>query len=450
MALNIGDKKFYKSFLLLAVPMAFQSMITTFVNLIDNIMIGQLGDVPIAAVGLANRVFIVYSLVIFGISSGASAFVTQFRGKNDYKGIKISIMVNTVLALIVSVLFFIVSFLFPEFMMALFSEDPLVIIEGAGYLRIISLSFVFTAITTVCSFNLKNMEHPKIPLVGSVISIIINSTLNYILIFGHFGFPALGTNGAAIGTLVARIAEFLFVGIFTAKKLSFLFKDIRDYFNISKSFIKSFIVTVLPVTFNETLWSVGHSVILAVYARVSTQAIASVNIVNVLFDLTSVFLIGAGNATGIIIGKEVGLKRYDRAYDYADRLSLFIPAVTGIISIIMLVICPYFLKIFNVSEEVRSLTVSLYIIMTVFTPVRAYNHVNIVGSLRYGGDVLFCMITDGACVWLIGVLGAWLSGIALSLPILAVYTIVQCEEAVKGVVLYLRMRKRNWIKDLVN
>jgi len=450
MTFNSRDKKFYKNFFILALPMAFQSMLTTSVNLIDNIMIGQLGDVSIAAVGLANKIFFIYSLMIFGICGGASAFIAQYWGKRDYKGIKSSFFINITVSVIISILFFIFAFSLPEWLMSLLSDDPAVILEGAGYLKIISLGFIFTGITLVNSFALKNTEHPTIPLIGSVISIVVNTALNYILIFGKLGAPTLGANGAAVATVTARVVEFVFVTSLTFKKLDFLTKNLKDYLDIPKSFIKSFFVTALPVTINETLWSIGTTVIAAIYARVSTVAIASVNIVNIMYDLSSVFLFGASHATGITVGKEIGLKKYDTAYTYANRLSVVVPLVSCILSIILVFICPYFLQLFNISDDVKNLTLTLYIIMAVYTPIRAFNHVNIVGSLRYGGDTMFCLISDSLCIWIIGVIGAYLTGIEFGLSMVPVYIISQAEEAVKGVLIFLRMRKKNWIKDLVN
>ncbi len=448
--MNTEKKTFYRNFFLLALPMAFQSVLTTSVNLIDNIMIGQLGDVSIAAVGLANKVFFVYSLVIFGMCGGASAFVTQFRGKNDLKGIKQAVGLNFIMAVIISVLFFLFTFIIPDKVMSLLSDDIRVIKEGADYIKLISPAYLFTGIILVCSYTLKNMEFPKIPLFGSLISIVTNTTLNYILIFGKLGFPALGVKGAAIGTLCARTVEFIFILFFTLRKLDFLTKDLKDYLTIPKSFIKSFFVNALPVTANETLWSLGTAFMAAIYARVSTEAIAAVNIVNVLYEISSVFLFGAGHATGILIGKEIGLKNYDNAYKYADRLSILIPIVSAVFAIILLILCPYFLLLFKISPEVKTLTLTLYMIMAIYTPIRAFNHVNIVGSLRCGGDVVFCLLADTGAIWTFGVLAAYLSGITFSLPMVLVYIISQSEEAVKATMIYLRMKKKNWIKDLVN
>lgn len=441
---------FYKTFLVLALPMALQNMLTTGVNLIDNIMIGQLGDVPIASVGLANKIFFLYSLMIFGMCGGASAFVTQYWGKKDYKGIKNAISINMVVAFFISAVFFILTLIAPEFLMSLLSDDIRVIKTGAEYLKIISPGFIFTGLTLVCSYSLKNLEHPKIPLAGSVISILINTVLNYILIFGKFGLPVLETRGAAIATTIARTVEFIFIFSFTFKKLDFLFRDFKDYLKIPGTFMRSFFKTALPVTFNETLWSLGTTFMAAIYARISTEVIASVNIVNIMYDLSSIFLFGASHATGIMIGKEIGLKRYENAYDYGKRLAILVPAVSGVLGIILLILCPQFLKLFNISDSVRSLTLMLYTVMAIYIPVRAFNTVNIVGTLRSGGDVVYCLVSDIGCIWTIGVLGSYLTGIVFSLPILLVYIISQGEEAVKSIFIYKRLSKRNWIKDLVN
>lgn len=445
-----SKKVFYSNFIKLALPMALQSAITTFVSLVDNVMVGQLGDVPIAAVGLANKIFFIYTVTVFGMCGGTSAFVTQYFGKKDFKGIKQTVFINMMLSVIVSIIFFTMAFMFPEGIMKLLSEDTEVIRVGAEYLKITSFCYIFTGITVVCSYCLKNMEHPKIPLFGSMISIAVNATLNYVLIFGKFGAPALGSNGAAYATVTARFFEVTFVLFFALKRFSFFTKNLEEYREIPKSLFKTYFKNAIPVTCNEMLWSVGTTVIAAIYARVSTQAIAAVNIVNILFDVSSIFLYGASHAAGIVIGKEIGKKEYEKAYVYTDRLSRFVPLVSGIFGFLLIALCPQFLNLFKVSDEVRTLTFNLYIVMAVYIPFRAFNHLHIVGSLRNGGDVIYCFICDVGALWGAGVLGAYITGELFKLPMLYVYIVSQGEEIVKATMIYLRLRKRNWIKDLVN
>ena len=248
------NKAFYKNFILIALPIAFQNLITTLVNLVDNLMIGQLGDVPIASVGLANKVFYIYTIIVFGICSGASAFISQFWGKKDMQGIKRVVFIDVFASFALSILFFFPSFFAPEYLMKLLTNDLEVIKEGAVYLKIIAPSFLLTGVIFAFSYALKSLEHPKIPLFASIISILVNTSLNYLLIFGKFGMPQLGVAGAAIGTLCARIVEALFIFFFTYKKLGFLFEKFREYRGITKSFLAKFSGKVLPVIANETLW----------------------------------------------------------------------------------------------------------------------------------------------------------------------------------------------------
>lgn len=446
----MNSRSFYKHFILISLPMAFQNLVTTSVNLIDNLMIGQLGDIPVAAVGLANKVFFIYTLVIFGLCSGASAFVSQYWGKEDYQGIKKVVLIKFLISISVSVIFAFLTFFFTENIMALLTDDLSVIKEGAKYLKIIAPSFLLAGIIYVFSYTLKALEHPKIPLFASLLSIGINASLNYILIFGKLGFSPLGVSGAAIATLTARIFECIFIVILSHQKLKFLFKDFYEYKGITKDFLKGFLLKVIPVIFNETLWSIAMTIMVAIYARISTEAVAAVNIINILKDLTSVFFIGAGNAAGVCIGKLIGTKRYDEAYDKTIKLSVIVPLFALALGLITIFICPHFLSMFNISDEAVNIAIKLYLIIVLFMPVASFNHLTICGSLRAGGDTLFCLLADGGSVWTVGVLGTYISGICLGLPILPVYIISRCEEIIKMIFLLVRICRKKWIKDLVN
>lgn len=441
---------FYKNFILIALPMAFQNLVTTSVSLIDNLMIGRLGDVAIASVGLANKVFFIYVLVIFGLCSGASAFIAQFWGKEDLKGIKQVVFINTLVALSVSFVFAIFGFFMPTTIMTLLTDDKEVIYEGAKYLKIISPSFILVSIIHVCSYTLKTLEHPKIPLFASLISIIINAFLNYILIFGKLGAPRLGVSGAAFATLSARIFEMLFIVLATKKKLDFLFYGISHLKDIKKDFLKSFFIKVIPVILNETMWSLATTMMVSIYARISTQAVAAVNVITILRDLTSVFFIGAGNAAAVSIGKLIGLKKYDEAYERTYQLSIYVPIFAGIFGLLTLLVSKNFIGLFNISVETFNIANSLYITAVIFMPFASFNHLNICGSLRAGGDSFYCLVSDAGSIWAVGVFGSFISGTVFGLPILYVYIISRCEEILKAILLFIRIKKRKWIKDLVN
>lgn len=446
----MDNRSFYKNFAMIALPMAFQNIVTTSVNLIDNLMIGQLGDVSIAAVGLANKVYFIYTLIVFGLCSGACAFISQYWGKEDFKGIKKTVFIDFIIGILVSLIFALFAFFMPEGIMKLLTDDPQVILEGAKYLKIIGISYLFSGVIFVFAYTLKALEHPKIPLFASLISVGINAFLNYVLIFGNFGAPALGVTGAAIATLIARIFECIFTAFCTVNKLKFLFEKFNEYKDITKEFTTDFLKKVTPVIANEAMWALATTIMVAVYARISTKAVAAVNVVTILRDLTSVFFVGAGNAAGVLIGKLIGNKKYDEAYDKTIKLSLIVPLMATVIGVLTLFISPAFISMFNVTEETKSIAVSLYIVAIIFMPFSSFNHLNICGTLRSGGDSLYCLITDAGSIWGLGVIGSFIGGIILGLPILPVYIISRAEEVLKTIILSIRIIKKNWIKDLVN
>ena len=434
---------------MLSIPMGLQNLLTTMVSLVDNLMIGRLGDVAVAAVGLANKVFFIYTLVVFGLCSGASAFVSQFWGKGDLKGIKRVVFINAVVSFFLSLVFFILGSLFPEGIMKLLTNDPLVIKEGIGYIRIISPSFLFVGFVHVLSYVLKSLEHPKIPLIASIVSIAVNTTLNYILIFGKLGFDAYGVSGAAIATLIARIFEIGIVFYFSLAKLDFLFKRFEEYKGITKKFLKTFTLKVTPVIINESSWAIATTIMISVFAKISTQAVAALNVINILRDLTGVFFIGTGSAAGVMLGKLIGLKKYDETYEKTLKLSVVLPIMSTVIAIITLAICPAFLNLFNISEEAKIIAKNMYLVATVCVPLCSFNYLNICGSLRSGGDSMFCLLTDSLSIWIVGVFGSMIAAY-IGLPVILVYIISRTEELVKASIVLVRILKKKWIKDLVN
>ena len=445
----MNSKQFYKQFILISIPMGLQNLLTTMVNLVDNLMIGRLGDVAVAAVGLANKVFFIYTLVVFGLCSGASAFVSQFWGKGDLKGIKRVVFINTCVSVVLSFIFFLLGSIFPEEIMKLLTNDPLVVAEGVGYIRIIAPSFLITGIIYVFSFVLKALEHPKAPLIASIVSICVNTTLNYLLIFGKFGFPEMGVSGAALGTLIARIFEVAVILAFSVKKLDFIFKRFDEYKGITKAFLKQFTLKVTPVIINEGSWALATTIMISVFAKISTQAVAALNVINILRDLTSVFFLGTGAAAGVMLGKLIGLKRYDEAYERTLRLSVVLPVMSLCIAVLTYILCPAFLSLFNISPEAKEIAKNMYLVATICIPVSAFNYLNICGSLRSGGDALFCLLTDSLTIWTVGVLGSMVAADS-GLGVILVYIVSRCEELVKGTVVLIRILKKKWIKDLVN
>ena len=315
------NRDFARQFLWLAIPMAMQNAVTNIVSLADNVMVTRLGTVAIAAVGLANQMYFVYTVILLGICGGGAAFITQYSGLEDYKGIKRTIFINLSFSLTVSLIFGIATLVFPEYIMTFLSGDPLVIKEGSIYLRWMSAGYILSGITLTVSYVLKNLEYAKITLYGSFIAFVFNVAADYVLIFGKFGFPEMGVKGAAIATVISRAIEAAFILFFALRKITYLRCRPKEYTEGAKKSVPLFIKTAMPVTINETLWSLGSAMLSVIYARISTDAIAAVNISSIIYNLLFVLQMGMASAAGVIVGKEIGMGNNSAAYDKSKKMS---------------------------------------------------------------------------------------------------------------------------------
>lgn len=438
-----------------AVPLALQNLVTTSVSLVDNLMIGSLGDTAIATVNLANQFFFIFNLMLFGMGSGAAVLMAQFWGKKDECGMRRVAGLTFILGLGVSLLFAVCSALFPETIMAIFSADKAVISLGAEYIRIIAVTFPLTAATLVLSYLLKSSEEVKIPLVASTFSIGINIVFNYFLIFGKFGFPKLGVAGAAYATALARFFECAFIYGISFIKIDFLKRHVRDYISFSKDLFKKFVTTSCPVILNETLWSLGVSMYFAVYSRIGitpedgTSAVAAVNIASLAEKLSSVFVFGMCHAVSIIIGKEIGSGRMRRARYDAGQFSVLAPLCGVLFGAVMVALMNPFISLFKVSDAARVYAVHLIIILAVALPIKNYNLVNIVGVFRGGGDTVFSCLLDVLGVWGIGLPAALITGFVFKLPLEVVFSSTLTEEFVKSIVIFIRIKSGKWVHYLV-
>lgn len=444
-----GNTAFMKYFLLLAIPMAMQNAVTNVVSLADNVMVTRLGTVPIAAVGLANQVYFVYTVILLGLCGGTATFVTQYLGVGDYKGIKRAIFINVCFSMSLAALFFGGCFFAPGYIMRFLSNDPAVIMSGVSYLKCVAPGYLFAGITITASHILKNLEYAKITLYASLAALIFNIFGDYALIFGKFGFPALGVSGAAIATVIARIIEAVVVVAYSFKKIPYLRTEPSEYTDGAKRMIPCFLKTVAPVTLNETLWAVGSAMLSVVYARISTEAIAAVNISTNIYNLFFVLHMGMASAAGVIVGKETGAGKFDDAYEKSKKMSEISVLVSVLIFFVTVLISPLIIKIFNPAPEIAGTVRTLIFITAAYGPVHTYNIINICGSMRTGGDVLFCMIADPATMWIFGVGVAALCVFAFKLPIELTYLIAHLDGITKLILIYMRKRKRNWIKRVI-
>lgn len=444
----IGDRGFYKSLFSIAGPIMLQNLLISSLSFIDTLMIGQLGSVQIAAVGLANQIFFVTVLFFFGLGSGASIFIAQFWGKKDLKSIHASMGIALTAAMTGALIISSFTLLFPERVMGIFTSDPLVIAEGVSYLQIVAVSYVFTSISFICATSLRSTERAKYPLISTSISLTTNVILNYLLIFGNFGFPAMGVAGAALATAISRGLDMVLVVAIAYRLKTPIAAPIKQYFQFDRAFVKKYFRTVLPVLLNEMAWSLGMVAYKMVYARMGTDVIASANVSEAIQSLFFVIYIGTGNASAVMIGKKIGQQRYDMAMLYAKRF-LILPIFMGLcIGTVMAVFAPMITLAYNLEPEIMEITRRSLRMLAVLIPIRGLTIHAIIGVLRSGGDTRYSLFLEATGIWGIGVPLAVLGGLVLNLPIYFVYLMIGTEELYKGLMSLARFKSGRWLNDL--
>lgn len=443
------DKVFLKTMLAIAIPIALQNLITSSLNMVDTLMISSLGQASIAAVGLANQLFFFYMLISFGINSGSSVFISQYWGKEDIPSIRKILGLSVSLNILLGVIFTIIAFFFPEFIMKIFIKEPEVIKLGSDYLRIVSLSYIMTTVGFSFSVALRSTGRPHIPMIVSAISFVTNTAFNYVLIFGKFGFPELGVKGAAWGTVIARVVEIVFIlySIYSSKGP--LSASLKELINWDKEFIFRYLKTTYPVILNEAFWSLGQIMYSIAYARIGEEATAAVQIASTIQNVFFVIVRGLANSCTVMVGNKIGAGEEEEAYEYAVNF-LTISTLTGLILGLALSLAPGIpLKLFrgldaNLYEASRKLLVT----MGLFFIIKMFNSTAVVGVLRGGGDTTFSAYLDIVGVWLIGVPLAFLGALVFNLPVHYVFALASLEEFFKGAIALQRTVSKKWIKNV--
>lgn len=446
----LKDKTFMRTMLGLAIPVAFQQFITAGLNMVDVLMVGQLGEASIAALGLANQVFFLLILFLFGITSGMAIFTAQFWGKGDEDGIRKVLGICLTVALGVGFLFTLAATLMPETILRFYTEDPEVIELGSGYLRIVGFSYMFMAVTTSYFAVLRSITLVKMTVIVSSIALVLKTALGYVLIFGIGPFPALGVRGAAIGTTFGWVFESILIIILVYAFKTPLAVNPLSFFRFEPAFVGKVLKTAMPAAANEVFWSVGITVYNAVYARIGTDAIAAVQINATLEELAFVLFIGLGNACAIMVGNKIGEGKKDIAFEYGRRFTILTIIMAILSGVLILSIRQPVIGLYDISSHAAGNVFRLMTIFSLTAWLRGINFILFVGALRAGGDTRFAMFMELLSIWLIGVPAALIGGFVLHLPVYYVYTMVLLEEFVKAFVMVGRYRSRKWIHDLVN
>lgn len=430
------------------IPVTIQNIFMSSLNLVDTIMVGQLGATEVAAVGQANRFSFILIIVLFAVSSGAAIFTAQYWGKKDVARIGSVTALAFTLNMTIASVFCLAALFFPQQIMFAFSKDPELIAIGAEYLRFVAPAFIFGVLPMLYSFVLRSMENVTLPMYTSIISLSSNTALNYCLIFGKFGFPALGVKGAAIATVLARVIE-------TGVMLWFSRNNGRPLvafqdFRISPVLIRQFITTALPVVVNEVAWVLAVTMYAVVYGRMGTADVAAMTIMNPIEQFAASCFFGASSATATMVGNKIGAGESEAAYLYAKRFAIITPLGAMAVGGLVALAAPYAVRWFNVPAEVQTLGRYCLYVLSAALWMKMFNMINIVGILRGGGDTKFSMYLEMGAIWLLGVPSAFLGGLVWKLPIYTVYALTMIEELCKVLIGIHRIVSRKWIHNLTH
>ncbi|HAT4258977.1 MATE family efflux transporter [Clostridium perfringens] len=442
------DKRFYRLLFSIALPIAVQNLITFMVSMVDTLMVGALGEIQLSAVSIANNLFFVLTILMFGLAGGSNIMISQYWGKGNVKTIhKILAIMYRVCLLITGIFIFIALFL-PKYFMGIFTTDKAVIDFGASYLRIVCIGYLFYSITNCTIMMLRSVKTVSISIIVYTASLVVNSILNWILIFGNLGAPELGIRGAAIATVCARITEFSIVLVFMFIYERKIGLKIEHLLKLDKEILKDYVGLCTPVLCNELLWAIGASMISVIVGRMGTEVVAANSINGVAHQFVTVFIFGMSNATAVIIGNTIGEGKKEKAKEYAYSIGIFSVVMGCISGLMLLLIKPFVVNFYNVSYSTKLIAME---IMTVTSGIIVFQSLAsnfMMGVLRGGGDAKFVLINDLIFMWLVAIPGGFFVAFVLELPVALVFLVIKCDEILKSLTSVYRVISGKWVNDV--
>lgn len=449
----LGDKGFWRVTASLALPIALQNVLTSSFNLVDTMMVSRLGDVPLAAVGMAGQWGWFANLLGFGLCSGMSVFVSQYWGTKDLKGIRRVLGQALITCLLLGCVFLGVALAAPEFVLRLFNQDPDVVAVGCRYLSIACWSYPAVLLTLVMSTLLRNTERVALPLAVSAVTTVANALVNYTLIFGKFGFPQMGAAGAAVGTCVSAWLGPVLILLFSCFRKNLLLGPVGELLSANWEQWKEFFKKGLPVVFNEGMWALGMLLLNMIYSNMGYAYYAGMTLFKTFSELAFSFYVGLCNACVIMVGKSIGQGKIRRGVEDATRFTFLLPLSGFIIGGLMILLRHPLIAVFAAGETLSETTLQTALSVTLFCSIevvfRNLSYVQLVGVFRSGGDTITGMIYDLGSLWLVSIPAAFLTANVFGGSFLAVVIAAYLGEDIpKAILCFRHFRSMRWLKPV--
>ena len=448
MKLFTRDKSFYHSLIILAIPIALQNFIAYAVNFADNLMIGRLGEYAISGVYMGNQIQTLLQFAAAGITGSLVVMGAQYWGKKDTDSICRLTGLSVRIALLLGIIVTLAAWLFPGRILGLFTNDGKVIEEGISYLRIVCWSYMFFCFSQTLIAAMQSVETVRIGMYLSIITLFTNISLNYILIFGKLGLPALGIRGAAIATVISRAVEALVMLIyilFIDRKLSF---KIRDFFRSGGGLLKDLLRYGAPIFAGQVVWGINNLAQSAIIGHMSAEAISSISIAGNINSLLFMAVLGLGAALGIITGKTVGAGQYETMKQYAVTAQAIFAAIGFLMCFLLLVLRRPYLALYELSPETIKIANQFMIVLAVAMIGRCYQGICLTGLVKAGGQTDFVFKMDTFFVFVILLPSALIAQNIFHAPAWVVYSCLQCDQVLKCFVALVKINRFDWMKNL--
>lgn len=454
----IGDKKFYKKIMIIAVPIMIQNGITNFVSLLDNIMVGGIGTEQMSGVAIINQLVFVYYLMMFGGLSGVGIFTAQYFGKRDMEGVRHTFRYKLWLSFLLSMLALVVFLIFGDDLINMYLHDSrdggdlhATYLYGKTYVRIVFWALPAVMLQMVYASSLRECSETVLPMKAGIAAVFVNLVLNYILIYGKFGAPRLGVAGAAVATVTSRYVEacIIVIWVHTHKEKNPYIVGIYRTLRVPLRLVKAFFIKGAPLLANEFLWSVGMAFLIQCYSYRGLNVVASLNIANTINNIFNIAFFAMGDAIAIIVGQLLGANKMREAKETAYKIIAFAVMISLVVGGLMAATSTLFPKAYNTNETAKALATKYIIANACFMPVVAFLHTSYF-TIRSGGKTILTFIFDSVFVWCISIPIAYMLSRYTGIPAVQMYVMVQSADLIKCIIGFILVKKGIWQQNIVD